>query len=82
MYLCDGQNLADTLRIEYDEWFFATHGQQLRFFRHKTEGRSEDDSEVIFPVMPEVKKILDKYANPPQLDQRVFPIMEQGIPAV
>jgi integrase len=81
MYLGDGQNLADTLRLEYDEWYFATHGQQFRFLRHKTEGRSEDDSEVIFPITPEIKKILDKYANPPQLGERVFPIMKQGIPA-
>lgn len=81
MYLGDGQNLADTLRLEYDEWYFATHGQQFRFLRHKTEGRSEDDSEVIFPITPEIKKILDKYANPPQLGERVFPIMKQDIPA-
>jgi integrase len=81
MYLGDGQNLADTLRLEYDEWYFATHGQQFRFLRHKTEGRSEDDSEVIFPITPEIKKILDKYANPPLLGSRVFPIMKEGIPA-
>ena len=31
MYLGDGQNLADTLRLEYDGWYFATHGKQLRF---------------------------------------------------
>lgn len=80
MYLGDGQNLADTLRLEYDEWYFATHGQQFRFLRHKTEGRSEDDSEVIFPITPEIKKILDKYANPPLLGSRVFPIMKEGIP--
>lgn len=36
MYLGDGQNLADTLRLEYDGWYFATHGKQLRFLRHKT----------------------------------------------
>ena len=30
MYLGDGQNLADTLRLEYDGWYFATHGKQLR----------------------------------------------------
>ena len=63
MYLGDGQNLADTLRLEYDEWYFATHGQQL------------------FPITPEIKKILDKYANPPLLGSRVFPIMKEGIPA-
>ena len=31
MYLGDGQNLADTLRLTYDGWYFATHGKQLRF---------------------------------------------------
>ena len=66
MYLGDGQNLADTLRLEYDGWYFATHGKQLRFLRHKTRDRNEDASEVIFPVTPEIKKILDKYANEPK----------------
>ena len=71
MYLGDGQNLADTLRLEYDGWYFATHGKQLRFLRHKTRD--------IFPVTPEIKKILDKYANEPKQGRRVFPIMSQGI---
>ena len=79
MYLGDGQNLADTLRLEYDGWYFATHGKQLRFLRHKTRERNEDASEVIFPVTPEIKKILDKYANEPRQGQRVFPIMSQDI---
>ena len=79
MYLGDGQNLADTLRLEYDGWYFATHGKQLRFLRHKTRERNEDASEVIFPITPEIKKILDKYANKPKLGQRVFPIMSQDI---
>jgi hypothetical protein len=79
MYLGNGQNLADTLRLEYDGWYFATHGKQLRFLRHKTRERNEDASEVIFPVTPEIKKILDKYANTPKLGQRVFPIMSQHI---
>ena len=79
MYLGDGQNLADTLRLEYDGWYFATHGKQLRFLRHKTRDRNEDASEVIFPVTPEIKKILDKYANEPKQGQRVFPIMSQDI---
>jgi len=41
MYLGDGQNLADTLRLTYDDWYFATHGKQLRFFRR----------ERVFPIM-------------------------------
>lgn len=49
MYLGDGQNLADTLRLTYDELYYATHGKQLRFLRHKTRERNESASEVIFP---------------------------------
>ena len=79
MYLGDGQNLADTLRLEYDGWYFATQHKQLRFLRHKTRERNEDASEVIFPVTPEIKKILDKYANEPKLGQRVFQIMNPSI---
>lgn len=75
MYLGDGQNLADTLRLTYDEWYFATHGKQLRFFRHKTMDRNEDASEVIFPVTDELQKIIDRYGNEPKLGRRVFPIM-------
>lgn len=81
MYLGNGQNLADTLRLEYDDWYFATHGKQLRFYRHKTQDRSEEDSEVIFPVTPEIRKILDRYATEPLLGRRVFPIMKDSISA-
>ena len=81
MYLGDGQNLADTLRLEYDGWYFSTHGKQLRFLRHKTKDRNRDDSEVVFPVTPEIQKILDRYANEPKLGRRVFPIMSQFISA-
>ena len=79
MYLGDGQNLADTLRLTYDSWYFATHGKQLRFLRHKTRDRNESASEVIFPVTPELQKIIDKYGNEPKLDKRVFPIMSEWI---
>ena len=81
MYLGDGQNLADTLRLEYDGWYFSTHGKQLRFLRHKTKDRNRDASEVIFPVTPEIQKILDRYANVPKLGERVFPIMSKFLSA-
>lgn len=77
MYLGDGQNLADTLRLTYDDWYFATHGRQMRFLRHKTRDRNESASEVIFPVTEELRKIIDKYGNQPRLGRRVFPIMSQ-----
>lgn len=79
MYLGDGQNLADTLRLTYDGWYFATHGKQLRFLRHKTRDRNESASKVIFPVTPELQKIIDKYGNKPEQGKRVFPIMSEFI---
>ena len=79
MYLGDGQNMADTLRLTYDEWYFATHGKQIRFYRNKTKDRNESASEVIFPVTEEMQKILDKYANKPEPGVRVFPIMKTSI---
>lgn len=79
MYLADGQNLADTLRLTYDDWYFVTGGKQIRFYRHKTRDRNESASEVIFPVTLELKKILDKYGNKPKSGSRIFPIMKEDI---
>ena len=79
MYLGNGQNLADTLRLTYDELYYATHGKQLRFLRHKTRERNESASEVIFPVTPEIQEILNRYGNVPKLGRRVFPIMSELI---
>ena len=79
MYLADGQNLADTLRLTYDELYYATRGKQLRFLRHKTRERNESSSEVIFPITEEINEILDRYGNVPKLGRRVFPIMSDLI---
>ena len=78
MYFANGQNLADTLRLEYDNWYFSSQGNQLRFQRHKTKGRTKGGSEVIFPVTPEIQKILDRYGNKPKLGERVFPILDKS----
>jgi len=79
MYLGNGQNLADTLRLRYDDWYFSSRHKQLRFFRHKTHDRNENSSEVIFPITPEIKKIIDRYGNKPKLGEKVFPIMKDGL---
>ncbi len=41
--------------------------------------RNESASEVIFPVTPELQKIIDKYGNKPEQGKRVFPIMNELI---
>jgi hypothetical protein len=85
MYLGDGQNLADTLRLTYDERYFATHGKQLRFLHNKTKDRNESASEVIFPVTEELQKIMDQYASEPKLGKYIVLSEEQystGIPTI
>ena len=79
MYLGDGQNLADTLRLTYDGWYYATNGTQLRFLRHKTRDRNEKASEVIFPITKELQEIIRRYGNEPAMNRRVFPIMSELI---
>ena len=79
MYLGDGQNLADTLRLTYDGLYFNTNGKQMRFLRHKTKERNESASEVIFPVTPELQKIINRYGNKPEKGKRVFPILSETI---
>lgn len=78
MYFANGQNLADTLRLEYDNWYFSSQGKQLRFQRHKTKKRNKNGSEVIFPVTPEIQKIIDRVGNEPKLGERVFPILSKS----
>ncbi len=78
MYFANGQNLADTLRLEYDNLYFSSQGQQLRFQRHKTKRRSKGSSEVLFPVTPEIQKIIERYGNKPKLGERVFPILDKS----
>jgi hypothetical protein len=78
MYFANGQNLADTLRLEYDNLYFSSQGQQLRFQRHKTKRRSKGSSEVLFPVTPEIQKIIERYGNEPKMGERVFPILDKS----
>lgn len=59
--------------------YYATHGKQLRFLRHKTRERNESASEVIFPVTSEIQEIINRYGNVPKLGRRVFPIMSELI---
>ena len=78
MYFANGQNLADTLRLEYDNLYFPSQGQQLRFQRHKTKRRSKGSSKVLFPVTPEIQKIIERYGNEPKMGERVFPILDKS----
>ncbi len=47
----------------------------LLFNRTKTKDRTDDDSEVIVPVIPALKKIIDEIAEPYEKDVRLFPFI-------
>jgi integrase len=79
-YLCNGCNLYDLALLRYDDYYEVSERKAFRFFRHKTAEHSETGSEVIVPIIPPLKVILDKIAAPVVLGQLVFPfILGEGV---
>ncbi|WP_180275049.1 tyrosine-type recombinase/integrase [Prevotella intermedia] len=77
-YLCNGFNMADAGRLTYNDYYYQTGGKAFRFNRKKTAGRSADGSEVIIPIVPPLKRILDEIAATPNRDGFVFPDILKG----
>lgn len=77
-YLCNGFNMADAGRLTYNDYYYQTGGKAFRFNRKKTAGRSADGSEVIIPIIPPLKRILDEIAATPNRDGFVFPDILKG----
>ena len=79
-YLCNGCNLYDLALLRYDDYYDISEHKALRFFRHKTKDHSESGSEVIIPIIPPLKKILDELAAPVKKGALVFPfLLGEGI---
>lgn len=80
-YLCCGCNLVDLAKLKYDEYYFDKNQKAFRFIRTKTDGETvnSEGMEVIIPIIPELKFILDKYAAKPKLGKRVFPFILNGV---
>ena len=77
-YLGNGMNMADVARITYNTHYVQNKGKSLLFNRTKTKDRTDDDSEVIVPVIPALKKIIDEIAEPYEKDERLFPYILKG----
>ena len=79
-YLCNGCNLYDLALLRYDDYYENSERKAFRFFRHKTAEHSEAGAEVIVPIIPPLKIILDKIAAPVAFGQLVFPfILGEGV---
>ena len=77
-YLCNGFNLADAARLQYNDYYFQTGRRAFLFNRKKTAERSSNDSEVVIPIIEPLQVILDEIAAPPTLGGYVFPQIFNG----
>ena len=76
MYLGNGMNLADVARLRYNEYYYNNGRKAMRFLRHKTKERSEDQSEVVFPILPQIEKIINRIGKEETINGLVFPIFK------
>ncbi len=77
-YLANGANLADIAKLRYDEFYYNHEQKAMRFIRQKTM-RETDGMEVIFPILPQMQVILDRFAYKPQRGSLVFDIIKEGM---
>lgn len=75
MYLADGMNLRDVLKLRYDSYYFQHDKKQLHFQRQKVKDRS--DSRVVFPVLPQIRVILERHGEPEVRDGLVFGYLKE-----
>ena len=66
-YLCNGFNLTDAGRLQYNRTYFAEGGKAFEFMRKKTSARSNDMSVVIVPIIEPLQVILDEIGAKPEL---------------
>lgn len=78
-YLCNGFNLADAGRLQYNNTYFAEGGKAFEFLRKKTSARSNGMSQVIVPIIEPLQVILDEIAAKPKKNDYVFPQIFGGI---
>ena len=78
-YLCNGFNLADAGRLQYNRTYFAEGGRAFEFMRKKTSATSNGMSVVVVPIIEPLKVILDEIAAKPEKDAYVFPQIFKGV---
>lgn len=72
-YLSGGTNIADLLYLTFDEHYYSSEGNELRFKRRKTEHKN--DFYTVIPVNEYIRTIFDKLNIVPELNKRVFDIL-------
>lgn len=77
-YLCNGFNLADAARLQYNATYWQEGGKAFEFQRKKTAAHSNDNSVVIVPIIKPLKFILEEIAAKPTKGGFVFPFIFNG----
>jgi len=72
-YLGNGCNLADAAYLRYGGDYIESGGKIFVFERRKTEGRSQQ--EVVIPITPYLKAVLDALGSVPIDGELVFPFL-------
>ena len=73
MYLANGMNLADLARLTYNDHYIKSNGTSLKFNRTKTKDRTDNESEVIVPIIEPLRYIMDEIAEPCERHEKIFP---------
>lgn len=69
-YLCNGANLADVLRLRYDDEYYSSDKKLLGFYRQKT--RNSSCAYVRIPIIDKLKTVMDVIGNPEEKNGLVF----------
>ncbi|WP_304708951.1 site-specific integrase [uncultured Rikenella sp.] len=71
IYLCNGINVADLVRLRYRNIIDG----EVCFVRQKTQRTTATIREVRATLTPEMQAIIDRWGNPPEPDNFIFPYL-------
>lgn len=74
MYLCNGINPIDMIQLKYSD---IVDGE-IRFVRQKTARTSTNRKAIHIEITPEIQEIIDKWGNPNEGDNYIFPFLKGG----
>lgn len=78
-YLANGMNVADMAHLRYDDYYYAHGGKALRFERQKSRNRTDNNSEVIVPLIEPLQAIINDIGAKPEPGGLVLPRLLDGV---
>lgn len=74
MYLCNGINPIDMLQLKYSNIIDG----EIHFVRQKTSDTTTNRKIIKIFITPEIQHIIDKWGNPVNPDNYIFPFLKGG----